>query len=194
MKKFATALVILLALNACVAKHPKAIAEVPITNTIDTTSIVLDTTGSYKHTPLIVGVLMTCATDSTPIVVDTVVSIKAHLMTKESLEPREFKYNYTECANVPTYIDSISGYPSEIILNFKKKCYYFSFSLKRSNSHTEYSPFTVKYNVDEGKLNFSAKDSIMTLTSTVNKWARTFKYSYNKQDKILTLRSGVVNN
>jgi hypothetical protein len=161
MGRFIGALLVLLTFASCVSKYPEAI----------------------------VGVPMTCVTDSTPIVVDTIVRIKAGIVTKENPHPIEYKYKFTECTNTPDSLDLYPFYPSALNLDFIKKTYSFTFSLKQLYETYCNKGFCVKVNFDMGKLDYSAKKSTITLTSEINKWTRTFKYSYNKQDKILTLRS-----
>jgi|ERR1700757_333241 len=150
------------------------------------------TSCTYKYPKAIVGVTMTCSRDSTPVVLDTIVRFKAGIITKSNPYPVEYKYKHTECTNTPDSLDLYPVYPSSLSLDFKEKKYYFVFSLKQVYKEHCNKGFCVRVNFDMGKLDYSAKKRTITLTSEINKWTRTFKYSYNELDKILTLTSGVV--
>lgn len=129
---------------------------------------------------------MTCVTDSTSLTVDPVVKIKAGIPC-----PKEFKQSYTNptCTNRPDFVSFVQFWPSDIILQFKEKKYYFVHSPIPSNPDIKFGEkkFAVAYKFDSGRLDYNKKTRELTLNSEIYFWKRTFIVSTLSKDSVLTL-------
>jgi hypothetical protein len=136
------------------------------------------------------GVPMTCVTDSSSITFDTIINLKRATPTGQGPYPKNPVYKYRDCSSAPDYIEFVQFWPTQIILNFKKKTYFFLHSPRPNDPKIKYGEngFTVAYDFDHGTLTYDKRKQLLTLTSTKNTWTKTYKISYSRQKDILTLQ------
>ena len=135
------------------------------------------------------GVPLTCVTDSTSITMDSIINLKRATPTGIEPNPKCPRFRYKQCDNIPTYIEYVNFWPTQIILNFKQKTYFFLHSPHPTDPNIKYGEegFTVTYSYDIGKLSINKKKKRLTLTSTKHNWTKSFDIIYSSQEDILTL-------